>query len=109
LGSVENVRFITSPLFTPTANAGAAPGGKVVSTNGSNADVYKIAVFGQDAFAVCPLKGKESAQMKIRNPGKPEKGDELGQTGSVGWIAWHAAKILNEAWLVRIEAAATAL
>ncbi|HII3689310.1 TPA: N4-gp56 family major capsid protein [Pasteurella multocida] len=109
LGSVENVRFITSPLFTPTANAGAASGGKVVSTGGSNADVYKIAVFGQDAFAVCPLKGKESAQMKIRNPGKPEKGDELGQTGSVGWIAWHAAKILNEAWLVRIEAAATAL
>ncbi len=109
LGSVENVRFITSPLFAPTANGGATAGGKVVSTGGSNADVYKIAVFGQDAFAVCPLKGHESAQMKIRNPGKPEKGNELGQTGSVGWIAWHAAKILNEAWLVRIEAAATAL
>ncbi|WP_101774973.1 N4-gp56 family major capsid protein [Pasteurella oralis] len=109
LGTVENVRFITSPLFTPTANAGAAPGGKVVSTNGSNADVYKIVVFGQDAFAVCPLKGKESAQMKIRNPGKAEEGNPLGQRGSVGWIAWHAAKILNEAWLTRIEAATTAL
>ncbi|MGC7559338.1 N4-gp56 family major capsid protein [Pasteurella sp. PK-2025] len=109
LGSVENVRFITSPLFAPSTNSGAAAGGKVVATGGTNADVYKIIVFGQDAFAVCPLKGKESAQMKIRNPGKAEKGNELGQTGSVGWIAWHAAKILNEAWLVRIEAAATAL
>lgn len=110
-GTVENVRFITSPLFAPTPNAGAtgATAAQVLSTGGNNADVYKIVIFGQDAFATCPLKGKEAAQMKIRNPGKAEHGNELGQLGSVGWIAWHAAKILNEAWLVRIETAATAL
>lgn len=107
-GSVENVRFVTSALFSPQANAGAASS-TVSSTDGTNADVYKVIVFGQDAYGTCPLKGKDAAEMKIRNPGKPEKGDELGQTGSVGWKMWWAGKILNDAWLVRIETAATKL
>jgi len=107
-GTVENVRFVTSPLFTPQANAGASSA-TVTSTGGSNADVYKVVIFGQDAYGSCPLKGKESADMLIRNPGKPEKGDELAQTGSVGWKMWWAGKILNDAWLVRIETAATKL
>lgn len=108
-GTVENVRFITTPLLTPTANAGATATGKVLSTGGTNADVYKIVIFGQEAYAVCPLKGKDAAQILVRNPGKAEKGDELGQTGSVGWKTWWAGKILNDAWLVRLEVAATAL
>ena len=45
----------------------------------------------------------------MRNPGKAEKGDELGQTGSVGWKTWWAGKILNDAWLVRLEVAASSL
>ena len=109
-GSIENVRFITSPLFTPEADAGNTfAGRKILSTSGTKADIYKIIVFGQDAFATCPLKGKEAAQILVRNPGKAEKGDPLGQTGSVAWKTWWAGKILNDAWLVRIEVAATSL
>lgn len=109
-GTVENVRFITSPLFTPEINRGGAPtGNKVLSTAGSKADVYKIAVFGQDAYATCPLKGKDAAQILVRNPGKAEQGDPLGQKGSVAWKTWWAGKILNDAWLVRLEVAATSL
>ena len=33
----------------------------------------------------------------------------LGQRGVVGWKTWHVAKILNNAWMVRIEAEATDL
>lgn len=109
-GTVENVRFITSPLFTPEINKGGTPtGNKVLSTAGSKADVYKIAVFGQDAYATCPLKGKDAAQILVRNPGKAEQGDPLGQKGSVAWKTWWAGKILNDAWLVRLEVAATSL
>lgn len=108
-GTIENVRFVTSPLFAPEINKGGAPGSKVLSTAGSKADLYKIVVFGQDAYATCPLKGKDAAEMLVRNPGKAEKGDELGQTGSVGWKTWWAGKILNDAWLVRLEVAATKL
>lgn len=107
-GTVENIRFVTSALFAPTPDAGGTKG-TTLSTGGSNSDIYKIVIFGQDAFGVCPLKGKESANILVRNPGKPEKGDELGQTGSVGWKTWHAALILNQAWMTRIECAASAL
>ncbi|WP_027697236.1 N4-gp56 family major capsid protein [Vibrio litoralis] len=107
-GSVENVRFITTPLLEPIADAGGAATG-VMSTTGTSADVYPIIVFGSDAYANCPLKGKDSADILVRNPGKPEKGDELGQTGSVGWKMWFAGIRLNEAWMIRIEAAASDL
>ncbi|MFG0772853.1 N4-gp56 family major capsid protein [Vibrio plantisponsor] len=107
-GSVENVRFITTALLSPFADAGAASA-TMVSTSGTNADVYPILVFGTDAYGVCPLKGHQSHDLKVRNPGKAEHGDELGQNGSVGWIMWFAGVILNQAWLQRIEAAATQL
>lgn len=109
-GTVENVRFVTSAMFNPIANAGGSQGSnQVLSQDSSSVDVYQIVILAQDAFGVCPLKGKDAAEIKVRNPGKPEHGDELGQTGSVGWKTWHAAIILNQAWLVRLECAATAL
>ncbi|MFL9806351.1 N4-gp56 family major capsid protein [Vibrio cyclitrophicus] len=108
-GSAENVRFVTTPLLAPIEDAGGSAGTSVMSTTGTNADVYPIVVFGEDAYGVCPLKGRESHSIKVRNPGKPEHGDELGQNGSVGWIMWFAGVILNQAWLIRIEAAASQL
>ena len=80
-------------------------GGSFVSTTGTSCDVYPIIYLGKEAFCVTPLKGEESINMKVLRPGKPSFGDELGQWGSVGWITWFAAKIINEAWLVRAEVA----
>ena len=63
------------------------------------------------ASSTTPLANNCSvlAEILVRNPGKPEKGNELGQTGSVGWKGWHVAARLNEAWMVRLEVAATQL
>ena len=108
-GSVENVRFITTTIATPFADAGGLDGDAVLSTTGTNADVYPILIFGEDAYGTVALKGKDAAEILVRNPGKPEKGNELGQTGSVGWKGWHVAARLNEAWMVRLEVAATLL
>ena len=108
-GSVENVRFITTTIATPFADAGAAAGSTVLSTTGTNADVYPVLIFGEDAYGTVALKGRESAEILVRNPGKPEKGNELGQTGSIGWKGWHVAARLNEAWMVRLEVAASLL
>ena len=108
-GSVENVRFITTTIASPFADAGGLDGDAVLSTTGTNADVYPILIFGEDAYGTVALKGKDSAEILVRNPGKPEKGNELGQTGSVGWKGWHVAARLNEAWMVRLEVAATLL
>ncbi len=109
-GTVENVRYITTPLLAPIEDAGGtAATNSTLSTSGTKSDVYSIVIFGQDAYGVCPLKGKTSHHLLVRNPGKPEKGDELGQTGSIAWKMWWAALRLNEAWMYRLEVAASDL
>lgn len=116
IGAVENVRFILTPDLAPFANAGGAAGGTVLSTGGSNADVYPILVFGQDAYGLTPLKGQKTAEGNniavvptVINPGTPTKDDPLGQRGYVGWKTWFTAVRLNETWMVRLEVAASAL
>ncbi|MCE9775587.1 N4-gp56 family major capsid protein [Shewanella algae] len=109
IGSVEDIRFICSPLFNPWADAGGAAGGTALSTSGTNADVYPVLVMGQRAFGHIALKGsKESGgaiKPIVRNPGTPQHGDEMAQNGSVAWKTYYTAKILNDAWMIRIEVA----
>lgn len=105
-GAVEDVRFVKSTLFTPFADAGGAAG-TMLSTTGTLADVYPCLLLGKDAYGVLVLKGANSIKPMVVNP-KPAAGDPLGQRGTIGWKTWHAAVILNDAWMVRIEVAATA-
>lgn len=106
-GSVENVRFVTSPDLAPFADAGGAKG-SMVSTSGTNADVYPILIFGQDAFAAVPLKG-ENALTPIVVNAKPSDSDPLAQRNQIGYKFAMGSVILNELWLVRLEVAVTNL
>lgn len=106
-GSVENVRFITSPDLGSFPDAGGAKG-SMVSTSGTNADVYPILVFGSDAFAVCPLKGKYSLTPTVVSA-KPSDSDPLAQRSHVGYKFYFAAVILNQTWMARLEVSVTAL
>lgn len=108
LGAVRDVRYILSPLLEPFADAGAVSA-TMMSTTGTNADVYPVIYLSQDAFGIVPLSGKESIIPTILAAGKPSKSDPLGQRGYAGWRSYHAAKILNELWMVRLEVAATKL
>lgn len=108
VGSVESVRIILSPLFTPWADAGGVKG-TMVSTTGTDADVYPMIVIAKEAYGLVPLKGANSMTPMVLNPNTPRGGDPLGQLGTVGWKTYFAATILNEAWMVRIEAAVTDL
>lgn len=108
-GSVESIRFVTSPDLEAFPDAGGTAGGNFVSTSGTDADVYPILIFGQEAYGMIPLRGQGSVSPTILRPGVKDKSDPLGQRGYVGWKAWHAAKILNENWMARLEVAATEL
>lgn len=109
IGKFEDIRFILSPHFTYFAGAGASGQTGVLETN-DVVDVYPMVIFGQDAFAATPLKGMESARIAVKNPQMGQSyEDPLGQRGFVAWKMWYAATRLNEAWIVRIEAAVTAL
>ena len=106
IGSVEQVRYLTSTIFAPWADAGGAKG-VMRSTTGTSADVYPVLIFGRDAFGIVPLKGKSSMTPMVVNP-KPAPGDPLGQRGTVGWKLWTATVILQDAFMARLEVAATA-
>lgn len=109
IGTVESVRYLSSTIFAPWADSGAATGGGTTyrSTGGVNWDVYPILYLARDAYGIVPLKGKDSITPMVVNP-KPAPGDPLGQRGTVGWKAWQAAVILQDAFLIRGEVTATA-
>jgi N4-gp56 family major capsid protein len=106
-GSVENVRFLTSPDLGSFADAGGAKG-SMKSTTGTLADVYPILFFGQDAFACVPLKGKFSLTPTVVSA-KPSDSDPLAQRSHVGYKFYFAAVILNQTWMARLEVAVTDL
>jgi N4-gp56 family major capsid protein len=106
IGSVEDVRYIRSTLFTAFADAGGAKGA-MISTSGTSADVYPVLFLGRRAYGIVPLKGKDSLSVMVVNP-KPAPGDPLGQRGTAGWKTMQTAVILNDLFMVRGEVAATA-
>lgn len=105
IGSVEDVRYVRSVLFTPFTDAGGAAGA-MISTGSVSADVYPVIYFAKDCFGIVPLKGKNSLSLLVVNP-KPAAGDPLAQRGSLGWKTMQNSVILNDLWLARLEVAAT--
>lgn len=112
IGSVEDVRYVTSPDLGSFADAGAAfagSGNNMVTTSGTSADVYPVLFFGKEAYGVVPMKGAGSMTPTVINPGKPDKSDPLGQRGYVGWKTYFTAVILNDLWMGRLEVAVSQL
>jgi N4-gp56 family major capsid protein len=109
IGKVEDLRILLAPHFTYFVGAGGSVASGVLRTGGK-ADVYPLVFFGQDAFAATPLKGEDSARVVVKNPQMGASyEDPLGQRGFVAWKMWYSANRLNEAWIVRVEAAVSAL
>jgi N4-gp56 family major capsid protein len=108
IGKVEDVRYLLSPVLDKFADAGGAAGA-MVSTTGTSADVYPVVYVAKESYGLIPLKGRGAVTPKVLNPDTPRGGDPLGQRGSVGWKTYFVAKILNEAWMARLETAASEL
>lgn len=107
LGKYQNIRFVLSPQLDPLWGAGSATITGVLSRDGARVDVYQLVIVGQDAYAVVPLRGMDSATVTIKNP-TPTYEDPLAQRGFASWKMWYVTVRLNEAWMVRIECAASA-
>ena len=108
IGSIEQIRFLTSTVAAPYADLGGANAALRATTNPAVAiDVYPILVFGRDAYGIVPLKGKSAMTPMVVNP-KPAAGDPLAQRGTVGWKLWTETVILQQAFMAVLEAGATA-
>lgn len=106
LGKCEDVRYVSSTIFEPFADAGGAKG-TMLSTTGTNADVYPVLFLGRDAYGIVALKGMFALTPMVVNP-KPSDSDPLAQRGHVAWKAMQTCVILNDSWMIRAEVAATA-
>lgn len=106
IGKVDDVRYLTSTIFTPFADAGGDKG-TMTSTTGVKADVYPALFIATNAYAIVALKGAFALTPMVVNP-KPSDSDPLAQRGHVGWKAMQGAVILNDQWMVRGEFAVTA-
>lgn len=108
IGAVEDVRYLRSTIFTSFPGATGVVGGatSTMVNTGGFADVYPVLYIAKDAYGIVPLKGKDSLAIMVVNP-KPAVGDPLGQKGTAGWKCMQTSVILNDAWMVRVEVAAT--
>lgn len=106
LGKIDDVRYVTSTIFEPWADAGGAKG-TMLSTGGVSADVYPVLYVGKDAYGIIALKGAYAVTPLVVNP-KPSDSDPLAQRGKAGFKTMQTAVILNDLWMLRAEVAATA-
>lgn len=111
IGACENVRYIFTTMMPVYKDAGGnvtnASGAKMISTKGTKADVYPVLFIAKDAYGLVPLKGMDSLTPMVQNP-TPTPSDPLAQRAYVAWKTMQTCVILNQAWMVRGEVAATA-
>ncbi len=110
IGACEQVRFIEADGCEPWLLAATAAGSQsTYMTNGAGgtgvADVYPIIIVGKEAYGTVRLQGRGAVSTYVLNPNQARGGDALGQRGSVGNKLYYTSVILNEDWMIRIEAA----
>lgn len=106
LGSVEEFRFICSPLFASFADAGTtAATYDTKTTTGTNADVYPCLVIAQDAWGDVALKGQGTMKPVLLPATSINHANPMGMFGYVGASTWYAGVRLNENWMARLEVA----
>jgi N4-gp56 family major capsid protein len=107
IGSIERYRFILSPELAGYINEGALVGATgMLSTGGTNLDVYPVIVAAEDAWGQVALRGVNAIDPTFLPAGTKDKNDPLGQRGYIGAKAYHASVILNQGWMAIIECAA---
>lgn len=91
VGALDEVRFIE------TSNAKVFTGG-----GASSIDVYATLFFAQNAYGITRISG-ESLKNIVKPLGTAGSADPLDQRATSGWKGTHVAKILNDAFMHRLE------
>lgn len=110
LGAADRYRFIISAELDEIIDSGAAVGSTgLVSTGGSNIDVYPVIVVAEDAWGDVALRGMDSFKVSHIPHTQKDKSDPHGQRGYIGAIFWSASFIQNDGWMAVAEVGVTDL
>lgn len=96
VGAVKDVRFIETTQAYINADGGA-----------TGVDTYHTAIFADNAYGVVNVRGKGNAGVIVKPLGSAGSADPLDQRSSVGWKVTTVAKILNDAYGVKIVSASS--
>lgn len=111
IGAYKGIRFVETTNAKVFPNAGGAVGTTgLISTGGTNVDVYTILVFGAEAYGESPLSGSTSGVIiKAHSPKDTfDVSDPLNQRSTAGWKALWTGAILQDDWIIRYECGAKA-
>jgi hypothetical protein len=98
IGRLFGVVFVEASNAPTLAAAGA-----------SSADLQQTIVFGEEAYGVVDINGSSAIHSIVKPKGSAGSADPLDQISTVGAkIDAFTVKILNDAWIVRIEHGFTA-
>ncbi len=88
IGKLHGVRFVEDPMAKVWKNSGVS--------------VYATIFLGADAYGIIDPEG-EGMEVIVKGKGSAGTADPLNQRSTVGWKATHAAKILYDERIVRVE------
>lgn len=92
IGKLDEARFVESSNAKVFTGEGA-----------SSADVYATVILGADAYGTVDLGNSQSSGIIYKGLGSAGSADPLNQRQTLGWKSWYVAKVLNDAFMVRIE------
>jgi N4-gp56 family major capsid protein len=99
IGSLDEVRFIES------TNAKIVLTNAVFNSVTANAtiDVYFTTILAADAYGIVDLANSQGNGVIYKGLGSAGSADPLDQRQTLGWKEYFVAKILNDAFMVRLE------
>jgi len=92
LGTLYGVKFWVTDKAPFFADAGV----------GGTVDVYATLIFGADAYGLVSLAG-HNLKTIFKSLGSAGTADPLDQQQSMGWKCTFTTKILDQAWMIRVE------
>ena len=120
-GAVNGVRFCSSEIAPITSAAGTTSVAGFRGNSDDTNDLYDTFIYGREAVGTIGL-GEQYAkeiylmgqrlpavELIVHKPGSSGIADMFNEMGSIAWKAWHATKILDGRWIVKVRTLASDL
>lgn len=122
-GTVNGVRWCSTEIAPIETSAGTTSTSAIFRNSGSadENDLYSSYIYGREAVGTIGLGEKQSkeiymmgdklptVELIVHQPGSSGVGDMFNEIGSIAWKAWHATKVLNSNWIVKVVTLAKSL
>lgn len=117
----KGIRFVMSEDASIDADSGTSGGTDVRSTSGTNADIYTVSLYGQDALGSVGLGERHTDgsyragdntggwQMIFHPRGSGGTSDPFDEISTLAWKAFFAGCVLNSNWSRALRVATTKL